>query len=114
MEARLTRGDIWAAAGGPAGKPRPFVIVHDDRLRITTSATVCGLTSDPAELSLFRVAVTPSDLNQLEFPSHIMVDKITTIARSKLGYRIGRLDEADLIRLNQALKTYLGLGGKPA
>ena len=31
-----------------------------------------------------------------------MVDKITTVPKSKLGKRIGRLDDQDIVRLNQA------------
>jgi mRNA-degrading endonuclease toxin of MazEF toxin-antitoxin module len=38
-----------------------------------------------------------------------MVDKVTTIPVTKLGYRIGRLDETDITRLNHALLTHLGL-----
>jgi mRNA interferase MazF len=40
-----------------------------------------------------------------------MVDKITTIPKSKLGYRIGHLDAADLVRINQAMLIFLGLAG---
>ena len=113
MEAELKRGEIWTAAGGPdyAGKPRPFVIVQDDRLGIVTSVTVCGFTRDPSAVPIFRIAVNPSDLNQLQAPSNVMVDKVTTIPTSKLGYRVGRLDDEDIIRLNRALLIHLGLAG---
>jgi hypothetical protein len=36
---------------------------------------------------------------------------IATIPKSKLGHRIGHLNAADLIRLNQALLIFLGLAG---
>jgi mRNA interferase MazF len=113
MEAGLKRGEIWTAAGGPdyAGKPRPFVIVHDDRLGIIGSVTVCGFTRDLTEAPVFRVAVTPGERNGLQEPSHVMVDKMTTIRAAKVGRRIGRLDDADMLRVNRALLTYLGLGG---
>jgi mRNA interferase MazF len=111
----LKRGEIWTAAGGPdyAGKPRPFVIVQDDRLGILTSVTVCGFTRDPADTPIFRVAVVPSELNRMQAPSQIMVDKITTIPAGKLGYRIGQLDDQDLLRVNRALLVHLGLAGAP-
>jgi mRNA interferase MazF len=111
VEAGLKRGEIWTAAGGPdyAGKPRPFVIVQDEHLGIDTSVTVCGFTSDPAEAPIFRISIAPSDLNRLAAPSSIMVDKITTIPATKLGYRIGRLDDEDVTRLNRALMIHLGL-----
>jgi mRNA interferase MazF len=38
-----------------------------------------------------------------------MVDKITTVPRTKLGARVGELDAADLRRLEVAILLYLGL-----
>jgi mRNA interferase MazF len=38
-----------------------------------------------------------------------MVDKIATVPRSKLGYKIGRLDDYDVLQLNIHLKAFLGL-----
>ena len=111
--ARLKRGEIWTASGGVgyAGKPRPCLIVQDERLGITTSVTVCGFTSDPTDAPIFRVAVKPSVRNGLKAPSQIMADKITTISASKLGHRVGQLDDADITRLNRALLLHLGLAG---
>jgi mRNA interferase MazF len=37
-----------------------------------------------------------------------MVDKITTVAKSKLGKRIGRLDDEDVVRLNRGIMVFLG------
>jgi mRNA interferase MazF len=62
-------------------------------------------------LPLFQIAIEPSALNGLEFPSRIMGDKILTVPKTKLGYRIGRLDDKDIARLNQALAVFLGLIG---
>ncbi|MDP2297554.1 MAG: type II toxin-antitoxin system PemK/MazF family toxin, partial [Pseudolabrys sp.] len=55
--------------------------------------------------------VEPSPLNGLQFPSRIMVDKILTVPKAKLGYRIGQLSDIDLARLNQALAMFVGLVG---
>jgi mRNA interferase MazF len=38
-----------------------------------------------------------------------MVDKITTVPKSKLGKRIGRFNDQDIVRLNQAILVFLGL-----
>lgn len=73
--------------------------------------TFCGLTRDQIEMPMFRVAIEPDEMNGLEFPSRIMVDKILTVPKSKLGYRIGQLDDKDIARLNQALAIFLGLIG---
>src|SRR5436190_5624567 len=101
----MKRGETWTVAGGKdyAGKPRPVVIVQDDRFDATSSITVCGLTRDPTEAPLFRLPIEPSDENHLDAPSSLMVDKMTTVPKAKLGYQIGRLEDADMIRLNRAM-----------
>ena len=38
-----------------------------------------------------------------------MVDKVTTVPRSKVGGRIGELGDEDMIRLASALVVFLGL-----
>jgi mRNA interferase MazF len=107
----VRRGEIWTAAGGKdyAGKPRPVVIVQDDAFDATGSITICGFTSDPADAPLFRLAVEPSPENGLNEASRLMVDKITTTPRDKLGKQVGRLSDADLLRLNRAMMVFLGL-----
>jgi mRNA interferase MazF len=109
----VKRGEIWTAAGGrdSAGKPRPVVVVQDDRFDATGSITVCAFTSDPTDAPLFRLPVEPSDTNGLRMTSRLMVDKITTVPKEKLGHRIGRLDDDDVVRLNRAILVFLGLAG---
>lgn len=109
----MKRGEIWTASGGPAyaGKSRPVVIVQDDRFDATLTVTICGFTTDPTDAPLFRIAVEPSEGNGLEAPSRLMVDKITTVPRRNLGARIGRLPDADMLRLNRAMIVFLGLAG---
>ncbi|MFM7144613.1 MAG: type II toxin-antitoxin system PemK/MazF family toxin [Alphaproteobacteria bacterium] len=109
----MKRGEVWIAAGGKddAGKPRPVVIVQDDRFDATRSITVCAFTSDPAQAPLFRIEVDPSPENGLERISRLMVDKITTVPKAKLDRRVGRLSDGDMIRLNRAILTFLGLAG---
>lgn len=109
----MKRGEIWTASGGGsyAGKPRPAVIVQDDRFEATDSITVCAFTSDPAEAPLFRLAIEPSAANGLRTTSRLMVDKITTVPKARLGRRIGRLGDEDVLRLNRAILIFLGLAG---
>lgn len=111
----MKRGDIWTIAGGKdyAGKPRPAVIVQEDRFDATDSITICALTSQEIGAPLFRVAVEPSERNGLNARSHLMVDKITTVPKSKLGARLGRLDDEDVVRLNRAIVVFLGLASPP-
>ena len=109
----MTRGEVWTAAGGKdyAGKPRPVVIVQDDRFDATSSITICAFTSDPTDAPLFRLLVEPSAVNGLEKASRLMVDKVTTVSKAKLGKRIGRLADSDMVRVNRALLIFLGLAG---
>ena len=109
----MKRGEVWTAAGGKdyAGKPRPIVIMQDDRFDATSSITICAFTSDPTDAPLFRLAVEPSETNGLETTSRLMVDKITTMPKLKLGTRIGRLTDDDMVRLNRAMMIFLGLAG---
>jgi mRNA interferase MazF len=111
----MRRGDIWTAAGGAdyAGKPRPVVIVQDDAFDATSSITVCAFTTDETEAPLFRLPIEPNARNGLRNPSRLMVDKIVTVPKSKLGAAMGRLDEPDIVRLNQALLVFLGLAASP-
>ncbi len=111
----MRRGDIWTVAGGKdyAGKPRPVVVLQDDRFDATDSITVCAFTTDEAEAPLFRLAVEPHQGNGLRAACRLMVDKITTVPKAKVGARIGRLDDADILRLNQAVLVFLGLAISP-
>jgi mRNA interferase MazF len=109
----VRRGEIWTAAGGPsyAGKPRPVVVIQDDRFDATESVTICALTSDPTEAPLIRLRVVPSTVNGLREASSLMVDKITTVHRSRLAKRVGQLGDEDLIRLGRAIVVFFGLAG---
>lgn len=111
----MKRGEIWTVAGGKdyTGKPRPVVVVQDDGFDATDSITVCAFTTDETEAPLFRLFVEPNERNGLRAPCRLMVDKITTVPKSKVGVHIGRLDDADLLRLNQAVLVFLGLAAAP-
>ena len=106
----MTRGDVWTMSDtGYAGKPRPAVIVQDDRFDATESVTVCAFTTDDTDAPLFRIPITPKPENGLRNVSRLMVDKLTTVGKSRLGERVGRLDAADMVRLDQAILIFLGL-----
>jgi mRNA interferase MazF len=111
----MRRGDIWTVAGGKrcTGKARPVVIVQDDSFDATSSITICAFTTDATNAPLFRLPVVPNERNGLRAPCRLMVDKITTVPKSKIGTHIGRLDDEDVLRLNQALLVFLGLATSP-
>jgi mRNA interferase MazF len=111
----VKRGEVRTASAGndDVGKPRPVVILQDDIFDATASITVCAFTTDTTQAPLFRLHVEPSERNGLQKSCSLMVDKITTVSRSKLGGRIGHMDDGDLIRLNQAVIVFLGLSMSP-
>ena len=109
----MRRGEIWtlSAGGKSTGKPRPAVIVQDDRFDATASITVCAFTTDPTDAPLLRIPVEPTEKNGLREASRLMVDKITTIHKERVGSMIGFLNDEDLVRMNRAILVFLGFGG---
>jgi mRNA interferase MazF len=122
----MKRGEIWTVAGDKdyAGKPRPVVILQDDRFDATVSVTVCAFTTDPTEAPLFRIPIQPNKNNGLRAlrdtrktdrvrdlcaPSCLMADRITTVSRTKLGYRVGDLGAEDMARLARSVIVFLNL-----
>jgi mRNA interferase MazF len=106
----VRRAEIWTVSGGPnlAGKPRPAVILQDDRFD-TDSVTVCPFTTDSTQAPLFRLDIASTAGNGLRRTCRLMVDKITTVSRTKLGTRIGVLDGPDVVRLERAVVVFLGI-----
>lgn len=111
----MKRGEIWTVSGSGefANKLRPVVIVQDDSFDATASVTVCAFINDETEAPLFRLDILPNARNGLRQESRLMVDKITTVSKSRLRSQIGYLDVADLVRLNEAMLVFLGLAGSP-
>lgn len=107
----MRRGELWTAAGGRhyAGKPRPVLIVQDDRFDATDSITICPLTTDLAEIPLLRIPLRLDADTGLAQSSSLMVDKLTTMPRSKLGERIGTVSDTDMLALTRALVVFLGM-----
>lgn len=107
----MNRGELYTAAarGTYTSKPRPVVIVQDDRFDATASVTVCPLTTDPTEAPLLRIPVPTEEGNGLSVDTTLMVDKLTTMRRENLHQRLGRLDDEIMLRLSRALVVFLGI-----
>lgn len=106
----MIRGELWTVAGGVyASKPRPALIVQDDLFAATDSVTVAPLTTTRTDAPLLRIPVPSGDLSGLEQDSEVMVDKLTTVRRSNVQARIGRLNTEQLAEVERSLMTFLGL-----
>jgi mRNA interferase MazF len=90
----VRRGDLVMVAMHDYGKPRPALVVQSDLFNEThASITIAPVTSTIVDTPLFRVTVEPSRRNGLRLVSQIMVDKITTVRRHRVGQAIGRVEE---------------------
>jgi mRNA interferase MazF len=106
----MNRGEIWTASGGTySSKPRPVVVLQDDAFDATESVTVVPLTSVDIGQAVFRVSVTATAMTGIERDSWAMVDKVTTVRRSHLGARAGRLPTGVMLDVERATLVFLGI-----
>ncbi len=107
----MRRGDIVTVAGGVyASKPRPALVVQDDRFDASDSVTVCPFTTTEVDAPLLRVPVVANEANGLGQDSYLMVDKITTVRRSNARTVLGRLEATTLVEFERRLLVFLGFG----
>ncbi len=105
----MQRGDLVAVSlQGDYGKPRPALIIQSDLLGDLESVMLCPVTSDLRNAA-FRVTVEPNPANGLRALSQVMVDKISTLPRSKISGPCGRLDEERMKAVDRALLLVVGV-----
>lgn len=105
----MTRGDlVTVVLQGDLGKPRPALIVQADLFNVHPSVAILPVTSELRDAPLFRILVNPGELNGLNKPSQVMVDKPQSVAREKVGAVFGRLDDETMLAVNRALAVFLG------
>jgi len=106
----LRRGDLVSIAlQGDYGKPRPALVVQSDLFAEHPSVTILPVTSQLRDTPLFRVLIEPTETNGLRKSSQVMVDKVQTISREKLGEVFGRVSEEDMLAVSRALAVFLGV-----
>ena len=105
----MQRGDlVTVSLQGDYGKPRPALVVQSDLLTDLESVVLCPVTSDLRDAA-FRVTVEPDPATGLRALSQIMVDKLSTLPRTKINEPFGRLDEERMKRVDRALLLVVGL-----
>lgn len=108
----LRRGDIvTVATPGDYGKPRPAVVIQADTLNEGGSESIllALMTGTLRDAPLLRLTVEPLPETGLSKPTQVMVDKLMTVRRERIGNVIGRLPERDLVALNRLLAFVIGL-----
>ena len=107
----MKRGDIvTVAVQGDYGKRRPAVVIESDRLSPADSVLVCLVTALLQEDTPFRrhpIDASPS--TGLRVSSHIMVDKIFAVRRTRCGPRIGELDAKAMLAVSRKLALVTGI-----
>ena len=94
---------------GDYGKPRPALVIQADQFAEVGSVTVAFMTGTMTAAPLLRLTVEPSPENGLRKRSQIMVDKIMTVRRERVGEPFGRLDDETMLALNRSIVLFLGL-----
>ena len=87
------------------------MIVQDDLFDATSSVTVAPMTSTLVDAPLMRIRISGGDdrLSGLEHDSDVMIDKLTTVRRSNIGARVGRLTAEQVVEVERAIMAFLGL-----
>lgn len=106
----MMRGELVSVTlQGDFGKPRPALVIQANAFSEHPSATVLPITGTLLAAPLLRVTLQPSAENGLHKPSQVMVDKLMTVKRDKLGPAFGRIDEDALVEIERCLAVFLGI-----
>jgi mRNA interferase MazF len=106
----MMRGDlVTVAMQGDFGKPRPALVIQADLFSEHTSVTLLPITSTLVEAPLLRITLQPNSENGLKKPSQVMMDKIMTVRRDKIGPAFGHIDADALVQIERCLALFLGI-----
>ena len=106
----MKRGDVVRVAlAGDFGKPRPAVVIQSDLFDEHPSVTILPISSEVRRAPAFRLDLPSDPSTGLRSPSQVMIDKIHTVRREKVGGIIGRIDESRMLNINRALAVFLGI-----
>tara|TARA_B110000879_G_C11111213_1_gene487522 strand:- start:91 stop:414 length:324 start_codon:yes stop_codon:yes gene_type:complete len=106
----MKRGDIvTVSVGGDYGKPRPALIIQSDLFIETASVTILPLTSHLINAPLIRIEIEADETNGLKKTSQIMIDKLLTTPREKVGDAIGCLQSNVIMEVERALALFVGI-----
>lgn len=67
------------------------------------------LSTTVVDAPLMRIRIPSTATTGIRTESFVMVDKITTVRRSQVGERVGRVSATRLVEIERALLTFLGI-----
>jgi mRNA interferase MazF len=119
MVFEMLRGEIWQVdldpiRGSEANKQRPAVIVSNDRANATATrlgrgmVTIVPVTSNIDGVYPFQVLLA-APITGLSVDSKAQAEQIRSIATQRLLRRLGRVSNAELAELDDALRLHLAL-----
>ncbi|MCX7123421.1 MAG: type II toxin-antitoxin system PemK/MazF family toxin [Gammaproteobacteria bacterium] len=101
---------VICALSGDYGKPRPALIVQNSAFNAAhASIVICPITSHVEKEIVFRPTLLPDAQNGLEKISQIMIDKITTVKKEKLGQKLGVIALHKQEEVLNALRLWLNI-----
>ncbi len=100
----VRRGEVWLAEIGR--KPRPVVVVtRDEVLDVRANVTVAEITTTVRGLAV-EVPIGPA--SGIDQPSVVNGDGLHTVSQRRLTKRLGRVDDATLDVICDAVTVALG------
>lgn len=106
----MKRGDIVTAIlPGSDGKPRPALVVQDDRFMEQASIVVAPFTTHLLDAADFRLRIDPASGTGLHQTCDLMLDKLSAVPREKLGAVVGALPHLTMREVSRLLILFLGL-----
>ena len=112
---KIKRGDIFFAdlspvVGSEQGGVRPVVVVQNDvGNKYSPTVIVAAITSQLHKAKLPTHVGITADTYGLPKNSVILLEQVRTIDKKRLREKIGVFDEKTIYKINEALKTSLGL-----
>ena len=106
----MSRGDfVTIAMQGDFGKPRPALVIQSDPFIEHATVTVLLVSGALVDAPLLRVTIEPSEINGLQKPSQLMIDKAMTVKRDKLGAAFGSATAEAMLEIGRCLDVFLGI-----
>ena len=116
-QSKVYRGELhwvdWSPSRGSeqTGR-RPALVIQENPASANPNypLTIVVAVSTKGRGIPSHVSVIPTERNGLSSPSFVKCGQVQTISKSRLDGILGRLDEDDLTRVDDALRRVLGLG----
>ena len=100
---------VTVALQGDICKPQPALVVQSDLFGAHPSVTVLPITSTHHDTPLLRVTVQADAANGLRAASQVMIDRLQSVPRDRLGPVFGHADDETMLAVNRALAVFVGL-----